>query len=225
MLSRLRTRSARRVALWLGGIAAFVVASVLIGIYMLLLPGHASDRGAGSGGGPVTVREVHVDALLGANPAYAGLTPDQTLDKSGHEPWFRGMLRGRTGAATVHKLPLGVGNFADIVTDVTFTVEEFVGPGDPPCRIGSTIVLRLPGGSIGKDTVTYEDAPTVIGPKTDLYVALRDHGVFLGGDTNGAVIVSSDADVFEVRNGMVAGRGPFGGLNEPVAVFEQHFRR
>ncbi len=212
---------ARRYLLSVLAVGLAAVAGICVAAFLLARQSGTPVRS--SAGVSAATRVVHVGALKGFNPAYAGLSPDQMLDKSATEPYIHGVIRGITGPATVRELPTKPdGVVKNLVTDFSFTVRGFVGPGTSSYPIGSVIILRTPGGTQGNLTVTYEDGPSVTTDQ-DVYIILRDQGQSLGGSTSTVLVASDEDDVFTVQNGTVHGQGGFGQLVEPAATFEVHF--
>lgn len=162
------------------------------------------------------------DNLKSIRPDYAGLSVDQQLDRSLTLPGIHGVLRGTTSSPIARTLSITSDGFSQIVTEFPFKVVGFLGPGTSPYPVGTTITLRIPGGTVGNIRSIVEDVPS-IRPNADIFVFVRDHGTYLGGNTGVILIATDDTDLFTVRNGIVSGQGKWKQLSESLAAFEKHF--
>lgn len=158
-----------------------------------------------------------------------GLSADQVLDHGLSQPGPHQVVRGVAGKPSVMRLPNSEHPLSDsLATDFPFVVTAFFGNEPSPYSIGKTIALRIPGGSSGGVTESVEDAPHISAGE-ELYVFVSDPGPFSDsewGVSTDTLLVAVDSEaVFEVHNGVVSGRVAASRLREPVATFEQHFRR
>jgi hypothetical protein len=164
---------------------------------------------------------VHSNTVV--NPKVAGLSKDQVLQQLIAPPQVRGFVWGVLGESSkVVAITLPGDQRASLFTDYPLRVLNFVGPGQAPYLVGSTITVRVPGGTTSSERVTFEDAPQVAAGDT-VFVLDRDQGQLGGGNTATVLVASRGSDVFELRNGYVVGQGDFSGLSEPLAVFLAHF--
>lgn len=184
-------------------------------------PGQSAQASAAATIPPVQA-STHDD--IGVDRASRGLTAAQKLDRALALPGRRGFMKGVVGSATSQQLPNSRPDMPVIVTDFAFRVDEFLGRGVSPYETGSTITLRVPGGTAGGITSAVEDAPVVYRGET-LYVDVRDQGQIAGGNTPTIQVVSSTADAFEVRGGIVVGHKAWEGFAEDEATFRRHFLR
>lgn len=157
------------------------------------------------------------------DPSYEGLSHAQKLDRVLTLPGRRGFVRGTTGTPVVLELPGSQLGLEEIMTDFPFTVHEYMGRGESPYAVGSVISLRVPGGQRADRSMVWEGAPNVRAGQ-ELIVDVRDQGQIAGGNAPARQVVSSTADVFEVRGGTVIGEGAWAGLSEPLATIRDHFR-
>lgn len=92
--------------------------------------------------------------------------------------------------------------------------------GCNPDRRGTTVSLRVPGGTLDNGTDTVSGMPEVsVGG--DYYAWVRDQGVIAGGNTDSVIFATVTADLHEVNDGIVYGPE----YAEPIAQFEAHFVR
>jgi hypothetical protein len=176
---------------------------------------------------PAVTAEIHAD--YGALPGYAGLSIDQILDRSMSLPGMKGVVLGAVSAPNVHVIDQSSTIRGLAVTDFVFTVSGFVGRGPTPYVVGSQIVLRIPGGEYSDGTgtkvaVTAENAPIVSAGNT-YFIAVRDQGTWLGGNTKTILLATDPSDVFPVVGATVKGEGPWSTFAEPITSFEAHFRQ
>lgn len=155
-------------------------------------------------------------------PPYRGLSPSQMLERSMQVPGVMGVVRGTTGVPTVDTVPGIGGRGTALVTDIPFAVTEVDGRPQMPYRVGTTIVLRVPGGRRGNVVDVYEGAPQVRANQ-DLFVFVRDQGVTGGGNTPSRIVASAPSDVLTVHDGMVVGGRGWPGVEEPLSTFRSHF--
>jgi len=216
------TRSSRLVSLVLTSVA---LGATVVGCAPATGPTGAPPQSAEAEAAatvPPLQASTHND--VGVEPAYRGLTAAQKLDRVLTLPGRRGFMKGVVGSATTQQLPDMRPDMSVIVTDFAFRVDDFVGRGVPPYQRGSTITLRVPGGTVGAITSSVEDVPALHSGQI-LYVDMRDQGEVAGGNTPRVQVVSSAADAFEVRGGIVVGHGAWEGFAEDEATFGRHFLR
>lgn len=157
------------------------------------------------------------------SPEYAALTIDQKLDRALSQPGFQGVLRGKAGTPTAHTLSASH-SATEVVTDFPFAVHDILGPDASPYSAGKSITLRILGGCTKDIAATFRGAPSILAGE-ELFVVVRDVGEIAGGNTAMVVVAPAAADVFELRNNVVHGQGEWSSLVEPLATFEQHFKR
>lgn len=156
------------------------------------------------------------------------LSPDQALDLKISQAGVHGIVHGTVGAASAVSLPNPDSSRSNLVaTNFPFQVRASLGTGPAPFATGTTITLRIPGGTLGTQSTQAEDAPQVASGD-ELYVFVRDVAPYFatrwGQNTGNLLVVVNADDVFQVRGGIVHGEGTNAALAEPVAVFEQHFK-
>lgn len=154
----------------------------------------SESKSLGQPAGPRPTQGVHTDSSKGLLPGYDGLTSAQKLDRALSLPGMRGVVRGVTG------LP------------------------PSPYPVGSTITLRVGGGTLGATTEVVADAPSVE-PGQYLFVSVHGQGNNFGGNTPAVLVASDKADVLQVASGVVHWHGVDDQFAEPVATFRQHFVR
>ena len=169
----------------------------------------------------------HVDNNKGVIPGYQNLTEDQILDRSMSVGGMRGMVRGSTGAAVAHLIHDRLHPSGIVVTDYPFLVQAFYGRGSAPYALGTSIVLRIPGGTVpdasGRpEQTTVEDAPS-LAMAAEYFVAVRDQGEQLGGSSASVLVATDVSDVYPVHDGSVTGEGSLASWSESIDRFVAHF--
>jgi hypothetical protein len=168
-------------------------------------------------------RVVHVhNVLSGVDP---GLSNSDLLNSLIGPPHVLGFVKGVvTGPGSSVEVQM---NHSVAFTDFPLRVTGFVGPVPSPYAKGSSITLRVPGGSMAGTMYIEDGAPSVV-PGQTLYVLYRNQGKFGGGNSAGRIVASiAGQDVFYDNAGTVSGQGRFRpeAWSEPEAVFEAHFPR
>ncbi len=160
-------------------------------------------------------------------PDAKNLTPPQRLDRIKTLPGPRGFLLGTVaGQPNVHRVA-GIApdpSLEPIVTDYPFQVMEFIGVGRSPYPLGSTITVRVLGGTLnGVAMKTEEDVPTLVTGHQYL-VSVRGQAQIAGGSSATVQVISIAGDVWDVDNGAVRGGAEWAGIAEDLPTFRRHFR-
>jgi len=182
------------------------------------------SHGTGTAAGPAPKQVVHIRrATSVVDPS---LTNDQVLSKLVGPPFVlgfvKGVIVGQGVSAAVQRTPQ---TRPVTYTDFPLKVIAFVGPEASPYAIGSTITLRVPGGTSG-DTVYVDDAAPTVTNGQVVYVLDRNQGDIGGGNTPDRLVASlAGQDVFYDNAGTVSGQGRFdrSRWSESEAAFEAHF--
>jgi len=194
-----------------------------------------TDQAASLSSAPMTRTDVQSAVSSEAPPqGVATLTVAERLGRSAAQPGVRGLVRGTTGVPSV-STPAARDRGGSPAQDFPFTVAAFLGAGQPPYAVGSTIAVRIPvtsgvvsTASAGTPALHFSISdvyPPSIAPRQDLYVFVRDQGQYLGGNAPDRVVASSPTDVFTVEGDVVRGQGQWAGYAEPRAAFERHVTR
>jgi len=161
-----------------------------------------------------------IEGVRGVDPSVAALSPDQKLDRSLSLSGMKGVLQGTVGKTLSVRTLTG----GPIVTLDDFTVEKTFGfaPGAAPAvTAGQHVSLAVPGGRLGSQTTTAEDAPTIHAGDHLLVFDQAGAGGQLFAALGGAVIVLADRSAIARIN--PDGSVTWEGFTEPATSFTQHF--
>jgi hypothetical protein len=157
-----------------------------------------------------------------ASPARAA-NPDAALDAMAHNTGFHGFVHGKVLGLPASRSTKSFGSSRlAVISDYPLLVNGFEGKGSSPYTLGSTVVLRVPGGATETRTVTAEDAPRFSAGE-EIFALVRDQGAIAGGNQPTVLVESLTDDIFIVQGGIVFGQNDWHDVHEPLATFEAHF--
>jgi hypothetical protein len=199
---------------------ALVMAVAVVGV-----AGGCSHKST-SATAPTQRQVVHIHRSV--NSPDPSLTNDQVLSSLVGPPYVlgfvKGVITGQGVSVEVRRTPQAKGV---AYTDFPLKVVAFIGPAVSPYAIGSTIALRVPGGTSG-DTITIDDAAPTVTNGQLVYILDRNQGDIGGGNTADRIVASlAGQDVFYDNAGIVTGQGRFSRdkWSQSEAAFEAHFKK